>query len=66
MNTWATIQYVDIVEPIGDAFTDWEAFYAAWTNQSTTLMPVGYQEEYKMRYWLAGSPTPGYLSLIHI
>jgi hypothetical protein len=60
MNTWATIQYVDVVEPIGDAFTDWEAFHSAWTNQSTTLMPVGYQEEYKMRYWLAGSPTPGY------
>ena len=60
MSAWATLQYVEVVEPLGDPFTDWPHFYDAWTNQPATLMPVGHQEEFKMRYWLAGSPTPGY------
>lgn len=60
MTVWSTIQYVEVVEPIGDAFTDWEAYHAAWENQSTAIMPVGYQEEYRLRYWLPGSPTPSF------
>ena len=59
MTPWAMLQYVDIVEPVGDAFTDWEVFYAGGENQAAKLMPVEYQEEYKMRYWMAGAPTPG-------
>ena len=60
MTPWAMLQYVEVVEPIGDAFTDWPHFFDAWTNQSTTLMPVEYQDEYKMRHWFPGAPTPGY------
>ena len=30
MTPWAMLQYVEVVEPIGDAFTDWEAFASAW------------------------------------
>ena len=60
MTPWAMLQYVDIVEPVGDAFADWEVFYAGWENQAAKLMPVEYQEEYKMRYWLPGSPTSGF------
>ncbi len=47
MTPWAMLQYVDIVEPVGDAFTDWEAYTSAWENQAAKLMPVEYQEEYK-------------------
>ena len=60
MTSWATIQYVEVEEPIGDSFTDWEVFYGAWENQAAKLMPVEYQDEYKMRHWFPGSPTPGY------
>ena len=60
MTPWATLQYLETVEPVGDAFTDWEAFASAWENPAAKLMPVEYQEEYKMRYWMAGSPTPGF------
>ena len=64
MTPWATLQYLETVEPVGDAFTDWEVFYAGWENQAAKLMPVEYQEEYKMRYWMAGSPTPGFFMQI--
>ena len=60
MTPWATLQYVELVEPIGDAFTDWEVFYGGWENQAAKLMPVEYQDEYKMRHWFPGAPTPGY------
>jgi len=60
MTPWAMLQYVDIVEPIGDAFTDWEAYASAWENSAAKLMPVGHDDEYKMRYWMAGAPTPGF------
>ncbi|PBO81178.1 MAG: hypothetical protein COC13_03815 [Methanobacteriota archaeon] len=60
MTPWSILQYVEVVEPIGDAFTDWEVFYAAWDNQAAKLMPVEYQEEYKIRHWFPGGPTPGY------
>ena len=59
MTPWATLQYLETVEPVGDAFTDWEAYASAWENQAAKLMPVEYQEEYKMRDWLPGSPTSG-------
>ena len=64
MTPWATLQYLETVEPVGDAFTDWEAFASAWENQAAKLMPVEYQEEYKMRYSRAGSPTPGFIMQI--
>ena len=64
MTPWATLQYLETVEPVGDAFTDWEAYASAWENQAAKLMPVEYQEEYKMRYWMAGSPTPGFFMQI--
>ena len=64
MTPWATLQYLETVEPVGDAFTDWEAYASAWENQAAKLMPVEYQEEYKMRYWLPGSPTSGFFMQI--
>ena len=64
MTPWAMLQYVEVVEPVGDAFADWEAYASAWENQAAKLMPVEYQEEFKMRYWLAGSPTPGFFMQI--
>ena len=64
MTPWAMLQYVEVVEPVGDAFTDWPHFFDAWDNQPTKLMPVEYQDEYKMRYWMAGSPTPGFFMQI--
>ena len=60
MTPWAMLQYVEVVEPIGDAFTDWEAFASAWENPAAKLMPVEYQDEYKMRHWFPGAPPPGY------
>ena len=60
MTPWAMLQYVDVVEPIGDAFHDWEAYAAAWENQPAKLMPIQYQAELMMRYWLPGGPTPSY------
>lgn len=60
MTPWSILQYVDLVEPVGDAFTDWEVFYAGWDNQPAKLMPVEYQDEYKMRHWFPGGPTPGF------
>ena len=50
MTPWATLQYLETVEPVGDAFADWEVFYAGWENQAAKLMPVEYQEEYKRKY----------------
>ena len=64
MTPWAMLQYVEVVEPVGDAFTDWEAYASAWENSAAKLMPVEHQEEYKMRYWLPGSPTPGFFMQI--
>ena len=64
MTPWAMLQYLEVVEPVGDAFTDWEAYASAWENQAAKLMPVEYQDEYKMRYWMAGSPTPGFFMQI--
>ena len=64
MTPWATLQYLETVEPVGDAFTDWEAYASAWENQAAKLMPVEYQEEFKMRYWLPGSPTSGFFMQI--
>ena len=64
MTPWATLQYLETVEPVGDAFADWEAYASAWENQAAKLMPVEYQEEFKMRYWLPGSPTSGFFMQI--